>query len=80
MDVDGVVSCNDGGAFSTAQGLDMEGVAVVIIQKENILIPSCKFDREHSCKTRVDYFRRHKRVNENSVRSHRRCDRINATS
>ena len=29
--VDGVVSCNDGGAFSTAQGSDMEGVAVVIV-------------------------------------------------
>ena len=29
--VDGVVSCNDGGAFSTAQGSNMEGVAVVIV-------------------------------------------------
>ena len=31
VDVDGVVSCNDGGVFSTAQGSDMEGVAVVIV-------------------------------------------------
>ena len=51
-----VVSCNDGGAFSTTQGSDMEDIPIVIVQKENILIPSCRFDRDHSRKIIVDHF------------------------
>ena len=57
----------------------MDSIAVIIIQKENVLISSCRFDREASNKIRVDQLGWPTNENENNVRSDKRGDRIDAT-
>ena len=54
MGVDGVICCHDSGSGATAQRSVMNCIAVIIIQKENLLIASCRFDREVPCKIRID--------------------------
>ena len=57
----------------------MDSIAIIIIQKENVLIFSCRFDREAFHKIRVDQLGWPTNENENNVRSDKRCDRIDAT-
>ena len=57
----------------------MDSVAVVIIQKANVLISSYRFNREVSLKIRVNQLVRYTNRNKNNIRSHWRCDQIDTT-
>jgi len=74
-----IINCHDNGSSPTLQGSDMDDIAVVIIQKENVLVSSSRSDRETPYKIRLDQFRRIYKRNENNVRFHWRVCRTNVT-